>query len=113
MFKYCDKTIISIEMAGDEKRVHFLGYSYYAENNPFPYRFVYYIFFYAPLTAVLKKGVSEYEIKESEFQKQSSKDMTEAEVAEAYDTYNNGMKPVELYKADLNINTPCGCYILI
>ena len=113
MFKYCDKTIISIEMNGNEKIIHFLGYSYYVENEPFPYRFVYYIFFYAPLTEVLDEGVSEYEIIESEFQKQSCTGMTEAEIKDVYDTYDNGEKPVELCKTALNINTPCGCYILM
>ena len=109
---YCDETIFSVFIGDDEmKYIHFFGYGYYTGTpEDKPYRFLEYTFFIAPLSDVLKEGVSEYESKHSDQFKQYITDCDEKELVNFYEHYDSGKKPKEINK--LTSDTECGCYIL-
>lgn len=111
---YEECLIVGIEKDNDKKVVHFYGFGYYTEGDEEnPYRFLEYTFFYMPLDEVLTMGVSEAEGEFGQEYTQYLTDCTRDEMENIYEHYDNGNKPTELKKEDLNMDTPLGIYILI
>ena len=117
MYKYEGKTIIEIyEGHSDEKKyVHFLGYGYYANGmtEEKPYRFVEYAFFCYPIEMVLERNIFENESDYGADCKQFIEDCTEERMVEIYETYDYGKLPKEIKREDINLDTPCGMYIVM
>lgn len=111
--KYLDKTIFAIEAENNEKVVHFLGYGYYSEgiehNSEKEFRFVEYTFAYSKLSNVLKKGFENCEDTSTAFVTQYITDVTMEDLYKIYETYDNGLRPKEVYQ--LSEDLPEGVYI--
>lgn len=111
---YIEKTVFGIETDNGEKIVHFYGYGYHSDDGTdTPYRFLEYTFCYVPLKKVLEMGFEEAESQYGPEVKQYIADCTRDEMESIYEHYDNGNKPTELKKEDLNMDTPLGVYILI
>lgn len=102
-----NKTLIIIEMIGDEKYIHYSGYAYYAGNpQDKPYRWIDYTFLMCPLSKAIDYGIKEYESDYQDDVQQYISDLTEFE----YDEIVNDEKHIILNAEDITQDIACGTY---
>lgn len=108
-----NRTIASIEMQNNEKHIHYNAYSWMPEQG----RCVLaeYTFFIAPLiqTLAYDGGIVGCENDLQEFITQYCSDLTEDQLVETYNEYDNGKSPIPIKISEIDLDTPCGCYLLI
>lgn len=109
-----EDTIIGIENFDGVKFVHFYGYGYIADDNGDgkDCRFLEYCGMYAPLSEVLVNGFLKAEQDRMESVKEYIRDCTEEECMEIYNHYDNGSAPEFINESDIDMDTPCGIYIV-
>ena len=112
---HCDDTVFAVETRNDGTRqVHIFGYGYCAGSNDIKgkdYRFVEYLFCYAPLDEVLRDGLSVVEERYAPTVKQLITDCTFIEMMHIYKHYHHGRCPTPITAFDASI--PDGSYILV
>lgn len=112
---HCEDLVFAIETdAWGRRKVHFFGYGYFAgdESEAYPYRFVEYTFFYAPLDDAVKYGIFHLEEKGAEFVKQDIEDCSYEQMIAIYQGYDNGKCPALITEAAFTADLPDGMYII-
>lgn len=113
---FLEKTIIRIFEEDGRKMIKYLAYGYIADGvMTEPYRFLEYCWFEVPLKDVLEFGVSvlDFESDSGWEYRQNIEDLeTEEDVKIRYMSYRNGKMPEILENDDINLNTPCGVYMV-
>lgn len=113
-----ERTIATIENKLDEngqpeKQIHYNGFSWSVDDNKCIFNE--YCFFVAPLIQALAydKGILGFESDMSEFIKQYGDEYTDEQITDIYNEYDNGKPPTPIKVSKINLDTPCGCYLLI
>lgn len=113
MKEYWVKDYYQIEWWGDKKYIHCMGY-FYDEGDDAgegrTSRLVEYTGFYCPLIEFLEWDGDEYNLQQGCI-KQYVTDLTPEEAVKCMHTYYDGKPPIEMPLSEINMETPCGCYV--
>lgn len=106
-------TIFYIEEAEGKRWVHYMGYGYYAgEPENQPYRLLEYTHCTGELSHVLSVGLKKYEEEYAPECKQYIANCDYTMLKSVYQMYDCGNAPKQIKAENIDIDTPCGCYVL-
>lgn len=112
MKEYWERDFYQIEMEDNEKYIHIMGY-FYDEGQDYgngTSRCVEFTWCKCPLATYLEMNQEERDEMESICNTYST-DMTPDEAIKSMNTYYMGELPTEMSLDEINMDTPCGCYV--
>lgn len=107
-----ENTLISIEIIGGEKWIHYLGFGYdTGSKEEKSARWVDYTGLYCKLSEALNYGISKWEADNQEYVTQYIEDLTSVELEERYKSYDYDALIFREY--EIEQDTPCGLYFVV